>query len=79
MSRLKKSKYNWQHVVTHWEEVVFRLCDELTPHDILKEVANYLESAVSECQALKFNPSKFSKALKHINKALTEIDPTDED
>lgn len=78
MSHLKKVKYNWQHVKTHWEEVVFRLCDEVTPHDVLNEVANYIQIVVLECEKLKLNAAKFSEALQLVKQALDKINPTDE-
>lgn len=76
MGRLKKSKYSFNHVVAHWEEVVFRLCDEITPHDVLSQVSNYLTSAIKEAQSFKTDTSRMSRARDLVNQAMTLIDPT---
>ncbi len=78
MGKVKKSRYNWTYVKTHWEEVIHRLCEEVTPHDVLNEVCDYLNNVSKDCAAVGLNNSKFLKAKQLIEEGMKQINPTQE-
>lgn len=76
MKRIKRSRYSFKQVLAHWEDVVHRLCDEVTPHDVLEVVKDYLELVSNDIQAFNLNNSRFNKAKELVTLAMNEINPT---
>lgn len=73
--RIKRNRYNFKQVLLHWDDVIFRLCDEVTPHDVLEVVSKYVDMVIEDCNSANVNNVRFVQAKAAISVALNLIDP----
>jgi hypothetical protein len=66
---------NVRRLVKDWDNVIIKLCDEVTPHDVIEVVATYLDLIVSDCEQFDFECEKVKKAKELLNQALQLLDP----
>jgi hypothetical protein len=71
--------YNFKHLLEKWDEIVLRLCEEVTPHDVLSVVKDYLKIVAHDFDQVGLEPTRFNKAIALIEQALEHINPTDEE
>jgi hypothetical protein len=71
--------YNFKHLLEKWDEIVLRLCEEVTPHDVLSVVRDYLKVVAHDFDRADLDSDRFSKAVAFIEQALNCIDPTDKE
>lgn len=71
--------YNFKHLLEKWDEVVLRLCEEVTPHDVLCVVRDYLKIVAHDFDREGLPPDRFNKAVELLDQALAHINPTEEE
>jgi hypothetical protein len=71
--------YNFKHLIEKWDEIVMRLCEEVTPHDVLSVVKDYLKVVAADFDKVGLDPDRFNKAVELLDQALAHINPTEEE
>jgi hypothetical protein len=66
---------NHRQLLASWDAVLWKLCDDCTPHDCLGEIKRYLESSAESASASGLSPVKTQKAIALIQKAMALVDP----
>ena len=39
---------NYRILMNNWDAVVDKICDEMTPHDVLRVIADYIQRNIKE-------------------------------
>jgi hypothetical protein len=66
---------NYRSLLNNWEEIVEKLCDELTPHDILGVIANHLNKTADISEKMSYKSDHLREAVKKINEAMQMVNP----
>lgn len=69
----RRPNYNW--IMQNWQLVATKLCEEVTPHDMLGVFVTYVESSCVELESAGISSKKRRKALSKLREAMTLIDP----
>lgn len=72
---MARQGYNFKALVQKWEEIVHRLCDEVTPHDVLSAVKQYLDLVQKDFEKQNLNGERFKKASDLLEQVLKLLDP----
>lgn len=64
---------NYRSMLQNWDTIIDKLCDELTPYDVLGVVAKHLEVSCKMCENLGYRNDREKDALKKINEARSLI------
>lgn len=66
---------NFRSLLHNWDSVIHKLCEEVTTYDVLTIVRNHVELMVKDLKQNKINSDKAEKALKHLDEALSLLNP----
>jgi hypothetical protein len=66
---------NYKTLTSRWKEIIEKLCEEVTPHDVLSIVADHLEKSANLSDRLSIKSTHIREALQHIQMAMKKIDP----
>ena len=73
---------NYRSLTQNWRPIIDKLCDEVTPHDVLDVVLEHLETTQDICVKMSMKSDNIDKAMSHlkigiseIKKAMKQIDP----
>lgn len=76
---MKRSRYNVKQVLTHWEEVILFLCENINVCDVLDVTREYLEFADNEENQSSvpegYRTGRFLRAKQFVELAIKEINP----
>lgn len=68
-------KINFKKLLSDWDNILIRMCDEFTTHDVLEVVSEYLNLVISDCKDYDFACDKVKKAKKLLDEAVNLLDP----
>jgi len=66
---------NHREMLSKWDSVIQKICDECTPHDVLGVVASHLNNVVKEKRRLNLCGRKEQLAIELIKEAMENISP----
>ena len=66
---------NFRSLLNNWDSVIHKLCEEVTTYDVLTIVRNHVGLIVKDLKKNKMNSDKAEKALKHLDEALSLLNP----
>ncbi len=69
------SRLNHRKLLAEWDTIIMRLCEEVTTHDVLGVIDEYLGLVAGDLKRLKRDGSRVAQCRKHIQEARKAIDP----
>lgn len=66
---------NYRQLLSNWDSILYKLCEECTPHDCLGQIRLYLESSAKTAHSSGVQFAQINKAIKLIDEAMKCIDP----
>lgn len=66
---------NYRQMLSRWDQVILRICDECTPHDVLGVVADHLEGVVVEKGRVGLTTVGERGAIDLLREAMARITP----
>lgn len=73
---------NYRSLTQNWRPIIEKLCDEVTPHDVLDVVLEHLQTTQDICVKMSMRSDNIESAISHlkigiseIKKAMKHIDP----
>ena len=52
-----------------------QLCEEVTTHDVLGVIMEYISLVEADCRKNKMDSKRFKECLKHLEKARSAVNP----
>ena len=62
-------------MLSRWDQVISRICDECTPHDVVGVVADHLSAVVREKRRLGLGARGEQMAIDLLREAMERITP----
>ncbi len=69
---------NYRILMNNWDAVVDKICDEMTPHDVLRVIADYIQRNIKESKKHKLNCDKLEKGHELIIEAMNQLNPEED-
>jgi hypothetical protein len=66
---------NYNSLLSNWDLIIDKLCEECTPHDVLGVVLKNLQNTASMCEKLKIKNDNLNMAISNIEEAMKLINP----
>jgi len=66
---------NYRQLLSAWDIIIDKLCEECTPHDVLGVVKKHLESSAAVAKKSGLNYENINDAIKNLDKAMKNINP----
>lgn len=66
---------NFRSLLSNWDTVVHKLCEEVTTYDVLTIVKEHVKLIIQDLEDQKINSDKAKKALVHLEQALALLNP----
>lgn len=66
---------HYPSMVKNWDTIIYKLCEEVSTHDVLSIVTENVKLLVDDLKRNKINNSKAKEAYKHLQKALDLLNP----
>ena len=68
---------NYRVLMNNWDTIVDKICDEMTPHDVLRVVADHIKRNINDSKKHKIPFSNLEEGHKLIIEAMNKINPED--
>jgi hypothetical protein len=65
---------NYRQLLSNWDAILWKLCEECTPYDCLGQVKFYLESSAKTACSSGVHFAQIDKAINLIDEAMKCID-----
>ena len=66
---------NYRSLMANWEAILDKLCDEITPHDVLMVIVKHLQHTAEMSEKLAYKNDHIKKCIEKIEEAMALIDP----
>lgn len=66
---------NYRQLLSKWDIIVDKLCEECSPHDVLGVVKKHLEHSAQIAKKAKLNFENINEAIVLIESAMKRINP----
>jgi hypothetical protein len=66
---------NYRFLISNWDQIVEKLCDEVTPHDILGIIQRHLVKTAEFSEKLSYKSDNLREAIQKIQEAMQLINP----
>ena len=66
---------NYRVLMNNWDTVVEKICDEMTPHDVLRVVAKYVQQNIDESKKHNLTTSHLVEGHRKLIEAMIHLDP----
>ena len=70
---MKKPNYVW--MLQNWQQVVKKLCEECTTHDVLEVFCLHVDEMADQLDSAGMSSRKVREAASKIREALSLLDP----
>lgn len=69
------SRLNHRKLLATWDTIIMQLCEEVTTHDVLGVIMEYISLVEADCRKNKIDSKRFKECLKHLEKARSAVNP----
>jgi hypothetical protein len=66
---------NYRSMISNWEAIIEKLCDECSVHDVLGVVITNLKRDAKKLESLSICPKKILGAIDKVGEAMSLLDP----
>lgn len=66
---------NYRQLLSKWDIIIDKLCEECSPHDVLGVVKKHLEQSAQVAKKAKLNFENINEAIVLIDSAMKRINP----
>lgn len=66
---------NYRSLVSNWESVIDKLCEEVTPFDVMNVVLKHVKNTAKICEDVNVPNKNLNDFIQQVEEALKLIDP----